>query len=261
MKASSLLTVAFCLAAAPAFCADPGRGATIHLRTGKTLDCVVFGFKDGKFDIEEKASGKRRGLYIARIEKIAFGTTPGEVTPEPIKPPEKNDEPKAPAVGLKQLVVRGFGKLIAVSRPGHLVIHLLKKNQQLPEQERLKKVDEHLELALKQLSADGEAEKKLVLALTISKALQRDRRGAQKALDDLKGKHPEDKQLQATTLVRLMLGFRRDIQPWVRLRPEWLPRLRPIQRPGPLRPRGKNRSLLDKPPPPGRPGLGNPPPE
>ena len=235
MKVISLVPVVLWLVTVPAPAAEPGRQAEIHLRDGTVVRCVVLGYAEDEFRIEE--SGEEYSVPIGTVAKVVFGKAVGEFVRNPFEPPKPDEPTTAPASRKpREALRRTLEKLIASLDLRGLVVRLGRWTGRFNDPDLLRRTQAGIKRVLADRPQKGDLDKNLKLALAILTVAQNEMRPAKDILDDLKKDYPDDRVIQ-------------DLKP-VGLR--WaIERVRNPRRPGRRRspPRGKERPDPERPPP------------
>jgi len=206
---SVLLTVGcLCLAGAAAHAAETGRRATIHLRTGDTLDCVVQAYADGVFQVE--ASGRPRTVKIVDVAKVTFGEAVGEHVrrlPEPptTPPASASDRDREQREQRK----KQFLAIIKLARLRGLVFALGGLTDRFRDTELLAKTEVGLKMLLTERRPKGQLDRNLKLSLAVILIASKRARPADHLLAALRKDYPEDPVLKELTPVELRLMIQR----------------------------------------------------
>ena len=225
--------VLLCLAAVPVLAAEPGREAEIHLRTGTVLKCVILGYADGKFQVEE--SGVARSVPIDGVEKVVFGGAVGEHVRGPLDPPRFHEPTTTPAAARPEGEPgRPLHEQIRSLRPNQLIQHLWLVTGRFQDAKLLSATEAEVQKRLDANHEKGDADRNNRLALAIIEVAQKNLPGAKDILDQLRRDYPDDLVLRRLTPPVLAATVER----WRSFDPAKLPRrggpgLHPPRRPQP----------------------------
>jgi len=229
MKRVLLALVGIGLAAVVCRAAELGRKATLHLHDGTVLKCVVLGYADGKFEVED--SGEKKTVEVTTVDKVIFGEAVGENLRGPLDPPRYHEPTTAPASVRPEDHKRPLKDALKRLEAHQQTIRFLWfATGHFEDTERLAKVETELK-GLIAASEKGQENKNLKLALATVKVAQRDFDAARTLLDELKKEYPGDEALQKLTVI----GLGQSVDRWRRFDPARLPK-RPGSRGGGPRP-------------------------